>query len=91
MKKDKNKAGVEQAPDESDPKQSFEELLVRLETIAARLEEDDVRLEEALQLFEEGVRLSKVGTQRLDAAEQRIEMLMKDGSTKPFLPPDEDT
>ena len=68
---------------------SFEESLKKLETIVDQLEKGDLSLEEALKLFEEGVGLSTACKQELDAAEGKVEMLIKqrDGSLKaaPFL------
>jgi exodeoxyribonuclease VII small subunit len=68
---------------------SFEESLNRLEAIVEKLEKGDLTLEESLKLFEEGVGLSAACKQELDAAEGKVEMLVKqrDGSlkTEPFL------
>ncbi|MGB6690383.1 MAG: exodeoxyribonuclease VII small subunit [Terracidiphilus sp.] len=67
---------------------SFEESLTQLETIVDRLEKGDLTLEESLKLFEEGVSLSAACKQELDAAEGKVQMLIKqrDGSlkTEPF-------
>jgi exodeoxyribonuclease VII small subunit len=67
----------------------FEDSLKKLETIVAQLEEGDLALEESLKLFEEGVNLSAACKQELDAAEGKVQMLVKqrDGSQKlePFL------
>ena len=50
-----------------------------------RLESGDLPLEEALAAFEEGVRLSRRCSEQLEAAERRIEVLVKeDGSVRPF-------
>jgi exodeoxyribonuclease VII small subunit len=48
------------------------------------LEEGDMALEESLRLFEEGVSLSAACKQELDAAEGKVQMLVKqrDGSQK---------
>lgn len=64
---------------------SFEESLKKLETIVGQLEKGDLPLEESLKLFEEGVSLSTACKQELDAAEGKVEMLIKqrDGSLKP--------
>jgi exodeoxyribonuclease VII small subunit len=64
---------------------TFEESLKKLETIVDKLEKGDLSLEESLQLFEEGVSLSTACKQELDAAEGKVEMLVKqrDGSLKP--------
>ena len=68
---------------------NFEESLKKLETIVTQLEEGDLALEDSLKLFEEGVGLSAVCKQELDAAEGKVQMLVKqrDGSHKlePFL------
>lgn len=64
---------------------SFEESLKKLEAIVEQLEKGDLGLEESLKLFEEGIGLSTVCKQELDAAEGKVEMLVKqrDGSLKP--------
>jgi exodeoxyribonuclease VII small subunit len=61
---------------------TFEASLKELETIVKQLEEGDMPLEESLKLFESGVRLSRECRERLNNAERRIEVLMKesDGS-----------
>lgn len=72
----------------------FEEAMGKLETIVDSLEEGDLPLERSLQLFEEGVHLSRACVQRLDAAERRIEILMKDAAgddqPQPFEAPEEE-
>ena len=69
---------------------SFEDSLKKLESIVDRLEKGDLSLEESLKLFEEGVGLSAVCKRELEAAEGKVEMLIKqrDGSLKaePFPP-----
>ena len=64
---------------------SFEESLKKLEAIVEQLEKGDLGLEDSLKLFEEGVGLSAACKQELDAAEGKVEMLIKqrDGSLKP--------
>ena len=68
---------------------SFEESLKKLESIVDQLEKGDLALENSLKLFEEGVGLSAACKQELDAAEGKVQMLVKqrDGSLKaePFL------
>jgi exodeoxyribonuclease VII small subunit len=63
---------------------SFEESLKKLEHIVAQLEQGDLALEESLKLFEEGVGLSATCKKELDAAEGKVQMLVKqrDGSQK---------
>jgi len=62
----------------------FEESLKKLETIVDQLEKGDISLEESLKLFEEGVGLSAACKKELDAAEGKVQMLVKqrDGSVK---------
>ena len=64
---------------------NFEESLRKLETIVGQLEQGDLALEESLKLFEQGVTLSSACKQELDAAEGKVQMLVKqrDGSMKP--------
>lgn len=59
-------------------KEKFEEALNKLEKIVATLEKGDLPLEESLKLFEEGIRLSRSCNQKLDEAEKRVEILLKD-------------
>lgn len=66
---------------------SFEAALERLEGIVDQLEQSEPELEQALVAFEEGVRLSRQCAQKLDAAEQRVEVLVREGRelvTRPF-------
>ncbi len=71
---------------------AFEDSLKKLETIVDQLEKGDLPLEDSLKLFEEGVGLSAVCKKELDAAEGKVQMLIKqrDGSLKgvPFPPAD---
>ncbi len=66
-------------------KERFEDALSKLEKIVAKLEEGDVSLEESLKLFEEGIRLSRFCNQKLDEAEKKVEILVKnkEGVLKP--------
>ncbi|MGD0891952.1 MAG: exodeoxyribonuclease VII small subunit [Terracidiphilus sp.] len=63
---------------------SFEESLKKLETIVEKLEQGDLALEDSLKLFEEGVGLSATCKKELDAAEGKVQILIKqrDGSLK---------
>jgi exodeoxyribonuclease VII small subunit len=72
---------------------SFEAALERLEGIVDRLESGELALEDALKSFEEGVALSRRCAGQLEAAERRIEILVRDGAgvrSEAFVPaPDE--
>ena len=59
--------------------QSFETSLAALEQIVRELERGELPLERSLELFEQGVRLSRECQERLQAAERRIEVLLRDG------------
>jgi exodeoxyribonuclease VII small subunit len=58
---------------------SFEAALQKLEQIVQRLEKGELALEESLVLYEEGVRLSRLCHAKLEEAEGKIELLLKDG------------
>ena len=66
-------------------KEKFEDALNRLEKIVSKLEEGDIPLEKSLKLFEEGIRLSRFCNQKLDEAERKVEILLKDknGAVRP--------
>ena len=66
---------------------SFEEGLERLEGIVQQLEDGELSLERSLELFEQGVQLSQKCREQLDAAETKVEILMKKGrdvAARPF-------
>ena len=56
----------------------FEEAFKRLDEIVTKLESGDLSLEESMTLFEEGITLTKTCKTRLEAAEQKIQLLIKD-------------
>jgi exodeoxyribonuclease VII small subunit len=67
----------------------FEECLQRLERIVDELEKGNVPLEQAIQLFEEGVKLSNSCRHELEAAEGKVEILLKQNGklqAEPFEP-----
>lgn len=59
-------------------KKNFEKSLEELENIVERLDSDDLDLDKALSLFEEGIKLSRFCSQKLDAAEKKIGILLRD-------------
>ena len=61
-----------------DAEASFDQVLAQLRGIVERLEGGNLSLEQSLAAFEEGVRLSRAGARILDAAEQRVEILLRD-------------
>ena len=71
---------------------SFEAALEQLQQTVKRMESGELSLEQALQFFETGVRLTRICQERLNAAEQKVEILMKGSSDgkpelQPFTPP----
>lgn len=58
--------------------QDFESAIKRLEEIVAQLESGDLQLDKSLELFEEGIKLSRFCHEKLDEAERRVEILLKD-------------
>jgi len=62
----------------------FETSLKKLEDIVKRLEGGSLSLEDSLKAFEEGVKYSAFCSGKLDEAERRVEILLKqkDGSLK---------
>ena len=69
-------------PDEAP---TFEQALQQLEQIVQRLEKGELPLEESLKLYEEGIRLSRLCHGKLEEAEGKIEMLLKDTRGEPAL------
>lgn len=65
--------------------QNFEKSLAALERVVRELERGDLPLEKSLALFEQGVRLSRECQERLNEAERRIEVLLRDGEGRTSL------
>lgn len=64
---------------------NFETSLAQLEQIVREMEGGDLPLEKSLELFEQGVRLSRDCQERLNEAERRIEVLVRDGEGRPLV------
>jgi exodeoxyribonuclease VII small subunit len=63
---------------------SFEICLDELENVVKELEGGDLSLERSLELFEKGMALSETCRKQLEAAETRVEaMIRKDGKLAP--------
>ena len=56
----------------------FEDALKQLEDIVARLEKGEPSLEDSLRLYEQGIGLARLCHAKLEEAEGRIEVLIKD-------------
>jgi len=57
----------------------FEDAMRELEDIVKQLESGDLPLEESLKIFEKGVTLSRFCFNKLEEAEKRVSILIKDG------------
>ena len=73
-------------PKKAEQPASFETSLQQLEQIVSRLESGDLPLEEALNEFERGVQLARAGQQKLQAAEQRVQILLSESEDAPLSP-----
>jgi exodeoxyribonuclease VII small subunit len=68
----------------------FEVALSRLEEVVKKLENGNLPLDESLRLFEEGIGLIQYCSRKLDEAEKKVEILIKNNEGKkeirPFTP-----
>ena len=64
----------------------FEQALAELESLVERLEQGDLPLDEALKAFERGVALTRQCQASLQAAQQKIEILLKRGAKSEIEP-----
>jgi exodeoxyribonuclease VII small subunit len=65
----------------------FEQALGELESLIERLERGDLPLDEALKLFERGVALTRHCQTSLQAAQQKVEILLKRSGAPPEVVP----
>jgi exodeoxyribonuclease VII small subunit len=61
---------------DEEPK-SFEDAMARLDAIVTELEEDKLPLEQMLARYEEGVTLARFCGEKLEAAEQKVQLIAK--------------
>lgn len=75
------------------PEVKFEKALERLEKIVDDLESGSLSLEDSLKVYGEGVKLIKMCRKKLNEAQKKIEVLVKEEGnigTKPFPIKEED-
>lgn len=68
---------------------TFEQSLAELERIVSELEQGDVSLDDALKQFERGIGLVRASQAKLEQAEQKVAILLKQDKDAPlddFLP-----
>ena len=71
------------------PVETFESSLDELEKVVRELEGGDLALERSLELFERGMALSDACRKQLEAAETRVDMLVRSSgklTAEPFRP-----
>jgi exodeoxyribonuclease VII small subunit len=66
----------------------YEQVMERLAATVESLERGEMSLEEQIRCFEEGVALVRRGQALLDAAERKVEILLKGEETAAFESPD---
>ena len=64
----------------------FEKALEQLEDIVRKMEEGNLTLDESLKAFEEGIKLSRSCSDKLDEAERKVEILLKEGDSLKVRP-----
>jgi exodeoxyribonuclease VII small subunit len=57
--------------------QQFEQMIAELESIVQQLEQGDLSLDDALAQFERGIALTRASQQQLQAAEQKVQILLQ--------------
>lgn len=65
---------------------NFEEAMQELESIVTMMESGELALEDALKRFERGIALARASREKLDAAQQRVEILTSQNGEE-FLRP----
>jgi exodeoxyribonuclease VII small subunit len=56
----------------------FEDALKRLQEVVDKLEKGDLPLEDAMESFSEGIRLAQFCHKKLEEAENKVQLLLKD-------------
>jgi len=80
---------AENGESDAKPVESFESCLDELEKVVKELEAGDLPLEKSIELFERGMGLSEACRKQLEAAETRVDMLVRrEGkmTAEPFRP-----
>lgn len=66
--------------------QQFEQMIAELETIVQQLEQGDLSLDDALAQFERGIALTRASQQQLQAAEQKVQILLQPNAQEQLVP-----
>jgi exodeoxyribonuclease VII small subunit len=65
---------------------NFEEALANLEALVEAMEEGDLSLEESLKAFEQGIKLTRECQAAIEQAEQKVNLLVKEGHLPESVP-----
>lgn len=65
---------------------NFEEALAQLEQLVDAMEQGDLSLEESLKAFEQGIKLTRECQAALEQAEQKVQLLVKEGHLPEAVP-----
>ncbi|BDG08328.1 exodeoxyribonuclease VII small subunit [Anaeromyxobacter paludicola] len=65
------------AKDDSQAGEAYDALVARLEQVVGELESGSLPLEASIEKFAEGVRLAREASRKLDEAERRVEVLVR--------------
>lgn len=74
------------APSAGEGDEGFDHVVGRLKALVEKLEHGSLSLEDSLKTFEEGVSLARRGHQILDAAEKRVEILVRGPEGEQVVP-----
>lgn len=66
--------------------QQFEQMIAELESIVHQLEQGDLSLDDALAQFERGIVLTRASQQQLQAAEQKVQILLQPNAQEQLVP-----
>ena len=72
-------------------KLDYEAAVSELESLVERLEKGDISLEESLKLYERGVLLTRDCQEALQAAEQKVQMLLQQSGQSALVDFDPDS
>ncbi len=72
-------------------KLNYEASVIELESLVNRLEQGDISLEESLKLYESGVLLTRDCQDALQAAEQKVQMLIQQSGESSLVDFDSNT
>lgn len=64
----------------------FEQMIAELEAIVQQLEQGDLSLDDALAQFERGITLTRASQQQLQAAEQKVQLLLQQNNQQQLVP-----